>query len=204
MRITKLVCLMPLLLVALAGSGCLFSPDNDTQPPPPPPVIPFPDSADQLIANFKTAYTSMRIDDYRPVLHPDYVFILRPEDVPLGGSDRFTYAEELAVTENMFSGLPIERPGDTTVPAISSISIAVLNRLGIWIDVGPSDTNFPNTRKGLYEIQLTFSRADANTIIVNGEQEFYVASRDSVVNGVTRQYFQLRGQVDLTESTANP
>ncbi len=201
MRILRLAFLMPLLLAVLTGSGCLFSPDNDTQPPPPPPVIPFPDSEDQLIANFKTAYTSMNIDNYRPVLHPDYLFILRAEDVPPGGSDRFTYAEELAVTENMFSGLPIERPGDTTVPAISSISIAVLNRLGIWIDVGPSDTNFPNTRKGLYEIQITFSRPDANTIIVNGEQEFYVASRDSVANGLTRQYFQLRGQVDMTRST---
>lgn len=198
MRITRLVFLMPLLLVALAGSGCIFSPDNDTQPPPPPPVIPFPDSESQLIANFKTAYTSMRIDDYRPVLHPDYVFILRAEDVPPGGSDRFTYAEELAVTENMFSGLPIPRPGDTTVPAISSISIAVLDQVGTWLDVGSSDPDFPNTRNGLYNIQLTFSRADANTIIVNGQQEFYVTSRDSLVNGETKQYFQLRGQRDRT------
>jgi len=198
MQIRRLVFLMPLLLVAMAGSGCLFSPDNDSKPPPPPPVIPFPDSADQLIANFKTAYTSMKIDDYRPVLHPQYVFILRPEDVPLGESDRFTYAEELAVAENMFSGLPIPRPGDTAVPAISSIAIATLDRQGTWSDMGPSDPDFPNTSRGLYLIQLTFSRADANTIIVNGQQEFYVASKDSLVGGVTKQYFQLRGQRDLT------
>lgn len=201
MRIHRLGFLMPLLLVALAGSGCLFSPDDDTKPPPPPPVIPFPDTEDQLITNFKTTYTSMKIDDYRPVLHPQYVFILRKEDVPPGESDRFTYAEELAVAENMFSGLPIERPGDTTVPAISSIAIAVLTRLGEWSSVGPNDTNFPNTRRGLYEIQLTFSRADANTIMVKGKQEFYVASRDSLVNGVTKPYFQIRGQWDLTEDT---
>jgi hypothetical protein len=187
-----------MLLVALSGSGCIFSPDNDTNPPPPPPVIPFPGSEDQLIANFKTAYTSMRIDDYRPVLHPDYVFILRAADVSPGESDRFTYAEELAVSENMFSGLPIERPGDTTVPAISSISIAVLNLIGEWLDVGSSDVDFPNTRSALYEVQLTFSRAGANTIIVNGQQEFYVTSQDSLVNGETRQYFQLRGQRDRT------
>ncbi len=198
MRIRRLVFLMPLLLVALAGTGCLFSPDNSDDPPPPPPVIPFPDSEDQLIANFKTAYTSMRIDDYRPVLHPQYVFILRPEDVPPGESDRFTYAEELAVAENMFSGQPIERPGDSPVPAISAISIAALDRQGTWIDVGSSDPDFPNTRRGLYLIQLTFSRAGANTIIVNGQQEFYVTSRDSLVNGVTKPYFQLRGQRDLT------
>jgi len=198
MRIRKLVFLMPLLLVALAGSGCLFSPDDDTKPPPPPPVMPFPDSEDQLIANFKTAYTSMKIDDYRPVLHPQYVFILRKDDVPLGGSDRFTYTEELAVAENMFSGLPIPRPGDTPVPAISSISISTLDRQGTWSVMGPSDPDFPNTHRGLYLIQLTFSRAGANTIIVNGQQEFYVTSKDSLVGGAIKQYFQLRGQRDLT------
>lgn len=198
MRIRRLFFLVPLVLVALAGSGCLFSPDSGKGPDTPPVVIPFPDSPDQLIANFKTAYTSMRIDDYRPVLHPEYVFLLRPEDVAPGGSDRFTYAEELAVAENMFSGLPIPRPGDTPVPAISNISIAVLNRLGTWIDVGPSDPNFPNTKRALYEIQLSFFQAPEFTIIVNGQQEFYVTSEDSLVNGETKQYYQLRGQRDLT------
>jgi len=198
MRIRRIVFLMPLLLVALASAGCLFSPDPSPDPPPPAVVIPFPDSEDQLIANFKTAYTGMKIDDYRPVLHPQYVFILRPEDVLPGESDRFTYAEELAVTENMFSGLPIERPGDSPVPAISGIAISTLNRLGTWITVGADDPDFPNTRRGLYEIQLSFSRAGANTIIVNGQQEFYVTSKDSLVDGATKQYWQLRGQRDLT------
>ncbi|MHB8080144.1 MAG: hypothetical protein ACYDIE_12925 [Candidatus Krumholzibacteriia bacterium] len=198
MRIRKLVFLAPLLLLSLAGAGCLFSPDNTKPPVVPPAEMPFPSTEDLLIANFKTAYTSMKIDDYRPVLSPQYVFILRPEDVLPGESDRFTYAEELAVAENMFSGLPIDHGGGNVVPAISGISIAVLDRQGEWSDVGASDPDFPNTRRGLYLIQLTFSRADANTIIVNGQQEFYVTSRDSLVDGVTKPYFQLRGQRDLT------
>lgn len=184
-------------LLAIAVSGCLF--DSDPEPViPPPPLLPYPGTEDQAIANFKTAYTGMELDDYRSVLSPQYVFILRPEDVPTGENGRFTCAEELAVAANMFSGLPIDRGGGVVVPAISSIAISVLDRQGTWSDVGASDPDFPNTRRGLYTIQLTFSRVDANTIIVYGQQEFYVASRDSVVDGVNRPYFQLRGQRDLT------
>ena len=191
-------CLGLVVVLTIAAAGCLFSPEPKTNEDPLPPGPPFPDTPDQLMANFKTAYTGLEIVPYRLALHPDYVFIFRPEDVPPGASGRLICAEELAVAENLFSGLPIERPGDTTIPAISAISIALLNRLGDWTDVGPDDQDFPNTRRGLYAIQLTFSRVDANTIIVNGQQEFYVVSRDSTVSGVTKPYFQLRGQRDLT------
>lgn len=200
MKRAAAACLGLVVLLTITVPGCLFDPKPEPPdpPPPPPPAAPYPGSEDQAIANLKTAYTSMKVADYRAGLHPQYVFVLRPEDVLPGESDRFTYAEELAVAENMFSGQPIERPGDSPVPAISAISIAVLDRQGAWTDVGSSDPDFPNTRRGLYVIQLTFSRAGANTIIVNGQQEFYVTSRDSLVNGVTKPYFQLRGQRDLT------
>lgn len=201
MQIRRLVLMVPLLLVALMGSGCIFSPDNnDPNPPPPTPPPPFPGDPDTLMTNFRSAYSSMKIDDYRIVLNPQYVFILNPDDVPPGESDRLTYAEELHIAENMFSGEPLEKPNGDTVPGISSIAIAALNRLGPWTNVGPNDPDFPNTKRGLYEIQLSFSRADANTIIVSGQQEFYVTNRDSLVNGAVRQFHQLRGQRDLTQS----
>ncbi len=188
------------VLTVIGLSGCLFDPHHyrSDPPPPPPPPMPFPASEDQAIANFKTAYTGMKVDDYGAGLHPQYVFILRPEDVLPGESDRFTCAEELALAAKMFSGLPIERPGDSPVPAIAAISISALERQAAWAEVGSSDPDFANTRRGVYTIQLSFSRAGANTIIVSGQQEFYVTSRDSTVNGVTWPYFQLRGQRDLT------
>lgn len=201
MKRAAVPCLGLAVLLTIAASGCLFGPkpESEEEPLPPAPLpMPFPDSEDQVIANFKAAYTAMRIDDYRAVLHPRYAFILRPEEVLPGGSGRFNYAEEFTVAENMFSGMPIERPGDTPLPAIAAISIAVINRQGAWFDVGPSDPDFPNTKRALYEIQLTFSQHPEFTVIVSGQQEFYVASRDSTVNGETKRYFQLRGQRDLS------
>lgn len=187
------------VLLTITASGCLFSPEPKTHDLPPLLVDPLPDTPDQLIANFKTAYTGLEIAPYRRALHPDYVFIFRPEDVPLGGSGRLTRAEELAVAANMFSRLPLERPGDTPVPAISGIAISVLNRLAAWTDAGPSDPDFPNTKRALYEIQISFTQSPQFTLIVTGQQEFYVASRDSTVNGETKRYFQLRGQRDLSD-----
>ena len=48
-----------------------------------------------------------------------------------------------------------------------------------------------------YRIENVVS-SGANTVIVYGQQEFYVSSQDSVVSGVTKQYYRLRGQRDLT------
>lgn len=183
-------------LLAIAAAGCLFSPDSQTREPhgdPPPPELP-----DQLLAILEAAYTGRDMTLYSRTLHPAYVFLLRPEDALPGVSDRLTFAEELAVAQNMFSGQPIERSGGVLVPAISSISFATFNRMGPWTDVGPEDPDFPNTERALYEIQLTFSRDNANTIIVTGLQEFYVCTRDSLIGGVLTPFRQLRGQRDLS------
>jgi hypothetical protein len=198
MKRAAVPCLGLVVLLTIGAAGCLFSPDPKTHEVPLPPAPPPPDTPDQLMANFKTAYTGLDIADYRLVLHPDYVFIFRLRDVLPGASDRFTCAEDLAVAEKMFSGLPIERPGDMTLPAISSIQFTTFNRAGPWTEVGLEDPDFPNTKRALYDIELTFSRAGANTIIVNGQQEFFVASRDTVVSGVAKQYCQLQGQRDLS------
>lgn len=185
-------------LLTIAVAGCLFSPDPKTHENPLPPKPPLPDTQDKLMANFRAAYTGSDIETYSQALHPGYVFLLRPEAVLPGEGDRFTCAKELAAAENMFSGLPIERPGHVFVPAISAISIATLDRQGAWIAIGPSDPDFPNTWRGVYTIQISFSRADASTIIVTGAQEFYVSARDSLVDGVPKPFYQLRGQRDLS------
>ena len=198
----KALLAMVTLALAFAGSGCIFSPNTPPAPPPPPVTVPLADTPDQLMANFKTAYSGMKIDDYRTVLHPQYQFILRAADVPAGQSDRFTYAEELHVAENMFSGNAVQKPDGTTAPGISSITVAVLTRSQPWSDVGASDPDFPLTKRSLYEIQISFARAGYNTIIVTGSQEFFVSARDSLLTGgVHKPFYQLRGQRDLSNGT---
>jgi hypothetical protein len=188
-------------LLALAASGCIFSPDDDGggggTPPPP---RPFPDSADQVMANFRSAYTAMDIDYYNDVLHNDYRFLFKPEDAASLPTSFYTKAEEMEATENMFSGEAHQRPDGGSEPGISGITIGTWIRQGLWTDIGPNDPDFPNTRRAVYEVALDFARAGFSTIQVRGQQEFYVSSRDSLVNGVTLQFYQVRGQRDLTNS----
>ena len=79
--------------------------------------------------------------------------------------------------------------------------MAVLTRSQSWSDVATTDPVFPSTKKGLYEIQIAFARAGYNTIIITGQQEFFVGARDSLVNGVVKPFYQLRGQRDLSNGT---
>ncbi len=196
----------PLLLAALLGvtlfgaAGCLFSPDDDvTPPPPPPPVLQFPDTPDKLMANFRTAYSTMDIDAYDDVLHPDFRFLFKPEDAATLPTSFYIKAEELQVARNMFSGDAIVRP-EGTVPGISSITIHTMDRQGVWSDVGPSDPEFPNTQRALFQVAIDFARTGDSTIQVTGATEFYVSSRDSLHNGAVRPYYQIRGWRDQTNS----
>jgi hypothetical protein len=191
-------------LLGLGAAGCFFSPDRaHDDPPAPPPGPPWPDTPDQLIANFKAAYDSMALGDYGAALHPQYQFILQAADVLPGEADRFTRAEELQVATNMFSGHPVEKPDGTTAPGISAIVLAVLTRSTPWTDMGAAAPDFPLTKRALYDIQISFARAGYNTIIVIGQQEFFVSVRDSLVHGVVKPYCQLRGQRDLSYGNKN-
>jgi hypothetical protein len=198
MKRASVIGLVLAVLLALSASGCSDSPWSDPTPPPPPPP---PDTPDVLMTRFKAAYGGMKIDDYRTVLASNYQFILRAADVPAGQSDRFTFADELHIAENMFSGNAVQKPDGTTAPGISSITVSVLTRSQPWAYVGASDPDFPLTQHSLYEIQISFARAGFNTIIVTGQQEFFVSWRDTVVNGVTKPFYQLRGQRDLSNGT---
>lgn len=201
MKRVAVACLGLAGLLTIAAAGCLFSPDPKSHEDPPLPATPFPDSPDQLMANFKVAYVSRQIDDYRTVLGPNYEFIMKPEDVAPGASDRFDCAEEMTVAANMFSGEAMQPPDSPAVPGILGISIPILQRQGSWIAMSASDPDFPLTQKGLYAVQVDFAREGGSTIIVTGLQEFYVSARDSLVDGVLKPYYQLRGQRDLSGSS---
>ena len=62
MKRAAVPCLGLVVLLAAAASGCFFSPEDPKEDPSSPVVtLPFPDTPDQLIANFKTAYTGLDI-----------------------------------------------------------------------------------------------------------------------------------------------
>ncbi|MBC8424658.1 hypothetical protein H8E07_11080, partial [bacterium] len=65
--------LIPIIILAAILGGC----SGDDPVDPGPVVIPYdwPETAEQLMANFERAYSEMNIDEYGIVLHEDFKFI---------------------------------------------------------------------------------------------------------------------------------
>ena len=211
MSAKRLMILLPVAALMLFGAGCIFSPEPDPIEKPPV-VTQFPDTADKLMDNFKVAYSNMQYEKYQEVLHANFRFLFKPEDAVGLPDDVLTRDEELTISYNMFSGEPRPQPEGPPEPGITQITISVLNRKDAWIAVDPSDPNFyepedaPNgkhaSQYATYEVQMQIERGDeGKKLQVVGDTIFFVASRDSLVGGVIKPYYQLRGQRDLTRST---
>ena len=190
----------------IASGGCLFSPDTppNVDPPPQPTKYIWPGAPDSLMYNFRTAYTSMDIDHYREALHPDFRFIFNQLDVErLNLPSSFeTFADDITSTANMFSGNSIVKPDQTTVPGVSAINIQVLDRTEPWVDEGSDNPDFPNTQRATFNVAMSLARvSNATTLLISGQQMFYVSYKDSTHNGLPARYYQLRGQRDLTSIT---
>ncbi len=195
--------LLPAVFALVVGSaGCIFSPDDDPgdDPPPPPPVLPFPGSPDVLMANFQTIYETMNYEEYRKIMHPDFLTILQEEtiiDFPDVGTT-LDVNEELRIHERMFSGDSLEDPDGNLVPGVNNISFSNFRALDAWI-VSPGDDIIPNAEWAPFDVDFLFDRGEGfSTLKVEGTIKFYVASRDSMHEGTVQKYYQMRGQVDLT------
>lgn len=198
----KNLMLLVLALALTAAGGCIFSPDpepctdcNIT------PGLPFPDTADKLMANFQTVYERMDIDEFRKLIHPDYITILQAStynQFPDVGTT-LDVNEELRIHERMFSKSDQTDPLGALVPGVQSISFQAFARQGTW-GLSPANDQIPNAEVALYEVIFLFDRGGLHsTLKVQGAIKFYVAHRDSMVNGVAKPYYQMLGQLDLTQ-----
>ncbi|MBK8165578.1 MAG: hypothetical protein IPK64_06350 [bacterium] len=197
-----------LAMVLVAGSGCIFSPE------PEPcegegcgggggtPVV-WPDTPDKLMANFQAVYERTDFANFAQMLHPQYVTILQEstyQEFPDVGTT-LDLEEELHIHERMFSKQDVYNPLNQLVPGIQSIAFQTFQRQGAWSDSPPND-QIPNARFALYEVVFLFDRGAGDTILkVEGQIKFYAVARDSTVNGVTKPYYRMRGQVDLTRDS---
>jgi hypothetical protein len=186
-----------LLLCALAlaaglGTGCSNEP---TKPEPKPTPEPLALSADQLITLLRDAYTSMDIDAYRALLHTDFIFKFQQWDVDNLGlpSDHLVREDDLASTQNLFSGQPVG--GE---PGVSRITWSLMEGIGVW--EASANQEFPGAMRRLYNFGINITRPGSTTLIIEGQQEFYATSRDTTINGTPASYWKLVGQVDLSYS----
>ncbi|MDX2474402.1 MAG: hypothetical protein QNL91_11900 [Candidatus Krumholzibacteria bacterium] len=165
------------------------------------PGLPFPGTENQLMANFRTTYEDMNFDTMADLLHADFITILQPsttQEFPDVGAT-LDLTEELRIAERMFSGQPVTDPDGALVQAISIISFNIFEQQGAWVTSPPNDV-IPNARFALFDVTFLFGRPGASTLKVEGQIKFYVAGRDSVVDGLTKTYWEMIGQQDLTNS----
>jgi hypothetical protein len=201
---TKYLVLLTLVLALAAGGGCIFSPGEDpTDPPDTPTGLPFPDSPDKLMANFQAIYEQMDYQEYVKMIHPDYIMILKDttyNEFPDVGQT-LDVSEELRIHERMFAKQDVTDPDGILVPGIQTISFQTFIRQGTW-SMSPSNDQIPNAEFALYDVVFLFDRGqNYSTLKVQGTIKFYATHRDSVVSGVTKPFYQMYGQIDLTQDT---
>ncbi|MBK7189500.1 MAG: hypothetical protein IPH86_12650 [bacterium] len=153
------------------------------------------------MANFQLAYETMDYDEFLHLLHPDCVTILQPSTVALFPSlgPTLDVTEERRIHERMFSRNDVTDPNGALVPGVQSIAFQTFARQGTWGTSSGTDP-IPDTWCALYDVVVLFDHgALYATSKVQGTIRFYVTARDSIVGGVTKPYYRMRGQLDLTQ-----
>lgn len=199
---SKFFLLLAAFALLIAPAGCIFSPDDDegggdtTKPT----GLPWPGSADVLMDNFRQIYETRDIDEYRKIMHPDFLTILQEAtttEFPDVGTT-LDVNEELRIHERMFSGEALTDPNGDFVPGVLSINFSKFRALDAWVE-SPSDDIIPNAEWAPFEVDFLFDRGqNFSTLKVEGTIKFYVTSKDSLHQGSTKKYYQMIGQVDLT------
>jgi hypothetical protein len=164
----------------------------------------FPQTADQLMTNFRAAYSEMDSSGFAATIHSDFRFRFDPSDVtnlPLP-TEYMLGPEVITAAWNMFSGQVIDHPNGVVEAAVSGIDLQVLTPAELEWSEADSSTGFPGSQRRLYEVVLNVERPGNATLTVIGQQEFFVVSRDSSCGaGCLQPFFQLIGQRDLTSVT---
>ncbi len=183
------------LTLLLGGSGCIFDPNDEGggggggggE------VYEKPTDRDILMANFEKSYENLNLEEYDKVLHPDYLFVPLPddlEDLGLVAGQYVLKAQEMAITEKIFSGSASGSGG----PGITGIDVVTLDQSTTWED--STNPLFPSSKEALFEVEIHFNHADGY-YRVKGQQRFWVVN---VPENDGSPHWYLRGQQDFTTS----
>jgi len=164
--------------------------------------LPFPDTADQLMENFQTIYETMDVDEYVKLMHPDFLTILQEETInefPDVGPT-LDVLEEQQIHKHMFSGNDGADPNGDFRPGVDVISFHLLEQMAAW-EMSSGDDLIPDTEWAPFEVEFQFDRGqEYPTLNVEGMIKFYVTSVEFQFQSVDMQFYQMIGQVDLTNS----
>jgi len=187
-------------LGAMAG-GCFDSEDVLVQPEPAVSAYPFPDTAEQLMANVRAAYEDMDINEYAFTLHEDFVFLFSTECLiaPEGGA--YTREEDLLHTGRLLNGeAGYDHVHDRVLAAVRDIEFVEFENLTGWSEVSPEEPGFPGGMKAMYGVSvvMTLDTADENSYGIDSVQVYYLKQEmGTAPGGESQMRFYLIGQRDL-------
>jgi hypothetical protein len=193
----RLLALLVACSLVLTFTGCKDN-DDPVVPQTPADVLPFPDTPDQLMANFKTAYADMDLAPYRDeVLNQDYRFILQDSTVEQFGllDNIFDFADEVRIAGKMFTTQP-----NSLGQIISAIEMQIMQGQGAWTAVPEDDPDFGGVGALVrdYSILIYFNVQGDFRYETRGDQLFYVVADTVLHAGVMTPRFSLLGQSDQT------
>jgi len=186
------------VIMLVAPAGCIFNPDNGTDPPPPVEQLPPATTPQILMDNFKTVYEKMNYTGYLTVIDPSFRIYLNPATVTEFGLplDYFDYDEESRIAKNMFSGDAITRPNGDIVPGIVGIEFSNFYPEAAWT-MSPSDDKIPDALWAPYRVDIVIHQGSRD-LRIQGLIYFYLQPFD--VEGQT--IYRMVGQVDNTNPGA--
>jgi hypothetical protein len=191
-----LTVILSVMFSSLPG-GLITSCSDDDTTGPKDVLGPWPASEDSLIALFREAYTGKDLAAYLSLLDDGYVFQFQPADIDHLGltSSYLDRAAEEDIATNMFSGQPA--PGGQ--PAIGEIRWPVLEGVGSWED--SYNPHHSGCQRRVFNILMEIDRPGDITLIIGGQQDFYVAPCDTILpDGSAATAWRLQGQADLSYS----
>jgi len=192
--------------VLLVASGCTEEEETPFFPGPedniPDSALPFPDTPEQLMANFREIYEAMDVDEFGLILDPGFETILQDNTIiefPHMGLT-LDVAEENRIHERMFSGEDLTGHGGDFIPAIINLSFDEFRAVVDWGVSLPTDP-IPNTLSSLYEVDILVDRGQIfSSFRIVGQIRFYVTTAEGNLNGQPKTYYRMVGQLDLTLS----
>jgi len=192
----KLVILM--LAALLIASGCNDADPVKVVPEPDPPTAP--ETANELITQFKAAYQAMDVDHYLALIDPEFLMVLREgttEEFPDVGTT-LDFTQEERIHQRMFSGDSVTDPEGVLIPAVQAIEFLVFDDLDDW-SAADDQGRFPGTEWAPFRVEIVFDRGQEHSMFfLDGVVKIYVRTHEELVDGEESTYCLMAGMVDLT------
>jgi len=189
MRAKRWAILSLIMLTTAVFTGC----SDDDSNPAEPVQTGIMDTTDKLMDGFIESFTTLDAEGYCDLLDDRYVFYY------LGGEDH-DYDTEARIIGNMFSGNPPANPAPNSINSgIRAIEISRFETVEPWADVSSSHPDFADVtdaQYGLFRVRLTCI-VDDGTITIDGQQIFFAAPADVLVDGEAKTVWRLLGQQDV-------